>query len=172
MKRKPGRLGMWNSPIWHQNDNPKAMVESIMTAMKEYGADEDSLIKTRKLMKAKFGIGSWQDVIALHEETLKEQEEHNYIDGQLTTLIQLTEYAINDGDKERARQYVIKAEALLASITAVDIEESWLQPHSISGETLLQLRRAEIQRLHNWVFWTGLWPGKPTLPNSAWLWHN
>lgn len=133
-------------------NNPEAMVESVMAAMKESGADEDSLIKTRKLMEAKFGIGSWQDVIALLEETLKEHEEQNYIDGQLTTLIQLTEYAINDGDKERAKQYVLKAEALLEGTTAVDIEQSFPQPTSISGETLLQLRRADIQRLHNWVF--------------------
>ena len=120
--------------------------------MKESGAGEDSQLKTRKLLEVKFGIGSWQDVIALHEVTLKEQEEKNYIDGQLTTLIQLTEFAINDGDKEKARQYVLKAEALLARITAVDVAETLPQPTSISGEALLQIRRAEIQRLHNWVF--------------------
>lgn len=134
------------------DQNPEAMVESIIAAMRETGADEDTVRKTRKLMEAKFGIGSWQDVIELHEATLQEYEGQNYIDGQLTTLIQLTEYAINDGNKEKARQYVLKAEGLLEEITAVDIEQSLPQPASIPGETLLQIRRAEIQRLHNWVF--------------------
>ena len=128
------------------------MVESIIAAMREMGTDEDTVHKTRKLMEAKFGIGSWQDVIALHEITLQEYETQNYLDGQLTTLIQLAEYAINDGDKEKARQYVLKAEGLLEGITAVDIEASLPHPSSMPGETLLQIRRAEIQRLHNWVF--------------------
>ena len=134
------------------DQNPQAMVESIIAAMQEMGTDEDTVRKTRKLMEAKFGIGSWQDVIELHEATLQEYEAQNYIDGQLTTLIQLTEYAINAGDKEKARQYVLKAEGLLEEITAVDIEQSLPQPSSIAGDTLLQIRRAEIQRLHNWVF--------------------
>ena len=150
IKRPSGHMKITQLPL--DNQNPEAMVDSVIAAMKENGADEESLIRTRKLLKAKFGIGSWQDVLTLHEEILQKQEAANDIDGQLTTLIQLTEYAINAGDKEKARQFVLKAEGLLGRVTAVDIEASFPQPTGISGETLLQLRRAEIQRLHNWVF--------------------
>ena len=149
-KRPSGRVTITN--LSQGNNTPEAMVENAIAAMKESGSDEETLLKTRKLLEARFGIGSWQDVIVFHEGILQKQEAANEIDGQLTTLIQLTEYAINAGDKEKARQFVLKAEALLKRVTAVDIEASFPQPVNISGETILQLRRAEIQRLHNWVF--------------------
>ncbi len=149
-KRPSSRVTVTN--LSSDNNTPETMVENAIAAMKESGTDEETLLRTRKLLEAKFGIGSWQDVIALHEEILQQQEAENYIDGQLATLIQLTEYAINAGDKEKAKQFILKAEGLLEGITAVDVEQSLPQPTSITGETLLQLRRAEIQRLHNWIF--------------------
>ena len=71
-KRESGRMTVNQLPM--SNENPQAMVESIIAAMREMGTDEDTVHKTRKLMEAKFGIGSWQDVIALHEATLQEYE--------------------------------------------------------------------------------------------------
>lgn len=136
----------------NKGNDPAAMVDVVISAMKDAGADEDSLLKTRKLLEAKLGMGSWQDVIALHEETLKEQKAQENIDGQLTTLINLTELAINDGDKEKARWYVLQAQELLLHTTAVDIENSLPQPMPFSGETILHMRRAEIERLGHWVF--------------------
>lgn len=136
----------------HTGNDPAVMVDVIISAMKDSGEDEDSLLKTRKLLEAKFGVGSWQDVIALHEETLKEQKAKQNIDGQLTTLINLTELAINDGDKDKARLYILQAQELLIHATAVDIENSLPQPMPFSGETILHMRRAEIERLGHWVF--------------------
>jgi len=152
---QPERMNLIELTPYLENNtsnDPAVMVDVIISAMKDSGEDEDSLLKTRKLLEAKFGVGSWQDVIALHEETLKEQKAKQNIDGQLTTLINLTELAINDGDIDKARLYVLQAQELLNHVTAVDIENSLPQPMPFSGETILHMRRAEIERLEHWVF--------------------
>lgn len=132
-------------------DEPAAMVAAIIAAMKDSGADEKTLRTTQKMLEAKFGIGSWQELIAIEEETLKEQAAQNDVLGQLGSLINLVGTAINAGDKEKGRQYVSQAEALFAQITAADIEKSLPGGAPIAAETILQLRRAEIDRLRNWV---------------------
>lgn len=67
--------------------------------MRESGADEETLNLRRKLLEANFGIGSWQDVIAIQEETLRKKAAENDVHGQIGILINLIGMAINGGDK-------------------------------------------------------------------------
>jgi hypothetical protein len=135
----------------HGENEPQAIVEAIISAMKESGMDEASLAMQRKLLEAKFGTGSWQDVVTIQEESLQVKKAQDDVLGQLDTLINLIGTAINSGDKEKARQYVTEADKVLSQATDADIERSLPQPLTVSGKTILQLRRAEIDRLRNWV---------------------
>ena len=93
------------------------------------------------------------DVIAIQEEALRKQEAQNDVPGQISTLINLIGMAINGGDKEIAKQYVTEAERVLAQAKPEDIDLPLLGPTTISAETQMQLWRAEVERLRNWVSW-------------------
>ncbi len=136
----------------HKENEPKAMVEAIIAVMRESGADEALVDKQRKMLEAKFGVGSWRDVLSDHEKSLQERKEQKDVHGQLSDHMHLINMAINAGDKEKAQQYLLEAERFFETVTAVDIENSLPAPSKISGETILQMQRAELERLRNWIF--------------------
>ena len=132
-------------------EQAKALMDEAIQIINSSGKENPDLYIFREILLTDFTDMqeiNWDKVREATENAYEFCEQEKDIAGQIDSIIQLASISLASGKKEVARKYIDDVYNLINNTDSEAINKNLPEWSLLSGESFLQLRQAEANRLH------------------------